>query len=186
MPPAAVPTWQQEREGINGHTLLAICPIQAVLGIWALGCTLSDWQSWATLSKHSQYLNTEMEDCSQFLTCSVVGQINIVDQSFFGGRWKGVWLHMQRDSNLFALLFWSYLCINLQISAHRCVCRGLLPCRYYGRKMLFCMMTHPDFDKTLEKYVPAKDLPYIKEFVNNLHQKVCRKTCLTGEKHKLC
>uniref|UniRef100_A0A8C9EJ36 TOG array regulator of axonemal microtubules 1 n=1 Tax=Pavo cristatus TaxID=9049 RepID=A0A8C9EJ36_PAVCR len=43
--------------------------------------------------------------------------------------------------------------------------------RYYGRKMLFCMMTHPDFDKTLEKYVPAKDLPYIKEFVNNLHQK---------------
>uniref|UniRef100_G1NM34 TOG array regulator of axonemal microtubules 1 n=1 Tax=Meleagris gallopavo TaxID=9103 RepID=G1NM34_MELGA len=43
--------------------------------------------------------------------------------------------------------------------------------RYYGRKMLFCMMTHPDFDRTLEKYVPAKDLPYIKEFVNNLHQK---------------
>uniref|UniRef100_A0A8C2TJF0 TOG array regulator of axonemal microtubules 1 n=1 Tax=Coturnix japonica TaxID=93934 RepID=A0A8C2TJF0_COTJA len=43
--------------------------------------------------------------------------------------------------------------------------------RYYGRKMLFCMMTHPDFDKTLEKYVPAKDLPYIKEFVNNLQQK---------------
>ncbi|XP_065604887.1 TOG array regulator of axonemal microtubules protein 1 [Cyrtonyx montezumae] len=43
--------------------------------------------------------------------------------------------------------------------------------RYYGRKMLFCMMTHPDFDKTLEKYVPAKDLPYIKEFVNNLRQK---------------
>ncbi|NXC43453.1 TGRM1 protein, partial [Penelope pileata] len=30
--------------------------------------------------------------------------------------------------------------------------------RYYGRKMLFCMMTHPDFDKTIEKYVPAKDL----------------------------
>ncbi|NXF63188.1 TGRM1 protein, partial [Ciccaba nigrolineata] len=30
--------------------------------------------------------------------------------------------------------------------------------RYYGRKMLFSMMTHPDFDKTLEKYVPTKDL----------------------------
>ncbi|KAM9190351.1 TOG array regulator of axonemal microtubules protein 1 [Mergus octosetaceus] len=43
--------------------------------------------------------------------------------------------------------------------------------RYYGRKMLFSMMNHPDFDKTLEKYVPAKDLPYIKEFVSNLRQK---------------
>ncbi|XP_010214817.1 PREDICTED: protein FAM179B [Tinamus guttatus] len=43
--------------------------------------------------------------------------------------------------------------------------------RYYGRKMLFSMMTHPDFDKMLEKCVPAKDLPYIKESVNNLRQK---------------
>lgn len=41
--------------------------------------------------------------------------------------------------------------------------------------MLFSMMNHPDFDKTLEKYVPAKDLPYIKEFVSNLRQKVCGK-----------
>ncbi|XP_064367861.1 TOG array regulator of axonemal microtubules protein 1 [Dromaius novaehollandiae] len=43
--------------------------------------------------------------------------------------------------------------------------------RYYGRKMLFSMMTHPDFDKMLEKYVLAKDLPYIKESVSNLRQK---------------
>ncbi|XP_065695620.2 TOG array regulator of axonemal microtubules protein 1 isoform X2 [Patagioenas fasciata] len=43
--------------------------------------------------------------------------------------------------------------------------------RYYGRKMLFIMMTHPDFDKTLEKYVPPKDLPYIKESVSNLREK---------------
>ncbi|XP_068272650.1 TOG array regulator of axonemal microtubules protein 1 isoform X2 [Nyctibius grandis] len=43
--------------------------------------------------------------------------------------------------------------------------------RYYGRKMLFNMMAHPDFDKTLEKYVPTKDLPYIKESVSNLHEK---------------
>ncbi|XP_065492726.1 TOG array regulator of axonemal microtubules protein 1-like isoform X3 [Caloenas nicobarica] len=43
--------------------------------------------------------------------------------------------------------------------------------RYYGRKMLFSMMTHPDFDKTLEKYVPPKDLPYIKESVSNLREK---------------
>uniref|UniRef100_A0A8C3J665 TOG array regulator of axonemal microtubules 1 n=1 Tax=Calidris pygmaea TaxID=425635 RepID=A0A8C3J665_9CHAR len=43
--------------------------------------------------------------------------------------------------------------------------------RYYGRKMLFTMMNHPDFDKTLEKYVPTKDLPYIKESVSNLREK---------------
>ncbi|KFQ71770.1 Protein FAM179B, partial [Phaethon lepturus] len=43
--------------------------------------------------------------------------------------------------------------------------------RYYGRKMLFSMMTHPDFDKMLEKYVPTKDLPYIKESVSNLREK---------------
>ncbi|KAM9201626.1 TOG array regulator of axonemal microtubules protein 1 isoform 3-T3 [Dugong dugon] len=43
--------------------------------------------------------------------------------------------------------------------------------RYYGRKMLFLMMCHPNFDKMLEKYVPSKDLPYIKESVKNLRQK---------------
>uniref|UniRef100_A0A8B9NJW9 TOG array regulator of axonemal microtubules 1 n=1 Tax=Accipiter nisus TaxID=211598 RepID=A0A8B9NJW9_9AVES len=43
--------------------------------------------------------------------------------------------------------------------------------RYYGRKMLFSMMTHPDFDRMLEKYVPTKDLPYIKESVSNLREK---------------
>ncbi|KAM6311302.1 LOW QUALITY PROTEIN: TOG array regulator of axonemal microtubules protein 1 [Aegotheles albertisi] len=43
--------------------------------------------------------------------------------------------------------------------------------RYYGRKMLFSMMTHPDFEKTFEKYVPAKDVPYIKECVSNLQEK---------------
>ncbi|NXQ63286.1 TGRM1 protein, partial [Anthoscopus minutus] len=30
--------------------------------------------------------------------------------------------------------------------------------RYYGRRMLFSMMAHPDLDKALEKFVPAKDL----------------------------
>lgn len=45
--------------------------------------------------------------------------------------------------------------------------------RYYGRKMLFLMMCHPNFDKMLEKYVPSKDLPYIKESVKSLRQKVC-------------
>uniref|UniRef100_A0A8C7EIE6 TOG array regulator of axonemal microtubules protein 1 n=1 Tax=Neovison vison TaxID=452646 RepID=A0A8C7EIE6_NEOVI len=43
--------------------------------------------------------------------------------------------------------------------------------RYYGRKMLFLMMCHPNFDKMLEKYIPSKDLPYIKESVKSLRQK---------------
>ncbi|KAF3831183.1 hypothetical protein GH733_002421 [Mirounga leonina] len=43
--------------------------------------------------------------------------------------------------------------------------------KYYGRKMLFLMMCHPNFDKMLEKYVPSKDLPYIKESVKSLRQK---------------
>ncbi|KFR05859.1 Protein FAM179B, partial [Nipponia nippon] len=43
--------------------------------------------------------------------------------------------------------------------------------RYYGRKMLFSMMTHPDFDKMLEKYVPTKDLSYLKECVSSLREK---------------
>lgn len=37
------------------------------------------------------------------------------------------------------------------------------------------MMTHPDFDKTIEKYVLTKDLPYIRESVINLREKVCGK-----------
>ncbi|KAM6461253.1 TOG array regulator of axonemal microtubules protein 1 isoform 2-T2 [Liasis olivaceus] len=43
--------------------------------------------------------------------------------------------------------------------------------RYYGRKMLFTLMTHADFDKMLEKHVLPKDLPYVKETVSNLRQK---------------
>ncbi|XP_056666750.1 TOG array regulator of axonemal microtubules protein 1 isoform X6 [Monodelphis domestica] len=43
--------------------------------------------------------------------------------------------------------------------------------RYYGRKMLFLMMSNPNFDKMLEKHVPCKDLLYIKESVKNLRQK---------------
>ncbi|XP_032964714.1 TOG array regulator of axonemal microtubules protein 1 isoform X2 [Rhinolophus ferrumequinum] len=43
--------------------------------------------------------------------------------------------------------------------------------RYYGRKMLFLMMCHPNFDKMLEKCVSSKDLPYIKESVKSLRQK---------------
>ncbi|XP_050191663.1 TOG array regulator of axonemal microtubules protein 1 isoform X2 [Myiozetetes cayanensis] len=43
--------------------------------------------------------------------------------------------------------------------------------RYYGRRMLFSMMAHPEFEKALEKHIPAKDLPYIKEAVGSLREK---------------
>ncbi|XP_054256668.1 TOG array regulator of axonemal microtubules protein 1 [Indicator indicator] len=43
--------------------------------------------------------------------------------------------------------------------------------RYYGRRMLFNMMDHPEFEKALEKYVPSKDLPYLKDSVNSLREK---------------
>ncbi|XP_050831476.1 TOG array regulator of axonemal microtubules protein 1 isoform X2 [Serinus canaria] len=43
--------------------------------------------------------------------------------------------------------------------------------RYYGRRMLFSMMAHPDLDKILEKFVPPRDLPYIKETVGSLREK---------------
>ncbi|XP_066177563.1 TOG array regulator of axonemal microtubules protein 1 isoform X1 [Sylvia atricapilla] len=43
--------------------------------------------------------------------------------------------------------------------------------RFYGRKMLFSMMAHPDLEKTVERFVPAKDLPYIKETVASLREK---------------
>lgn len=41
--------------------------------------------------------------------------------------------------------------------------------------MLFLMMCYPNFDKMLEKYVLSKDLPYIKESVKSLRQKVCER-----------
>ncbi|TNN87143.1 Protein FAM179B [Liparis tanakae] len=31
--------------------------------------------------------------------------------------------------------------------------------RYFGRRMLLSLSSHPDFDKILEKYIPTKDLP---------------------------
>ncbi|XP_063804612.1 TOG array regulator of axonemal microtubules protein 1-like [Pseudophryne corroboree] len=43
--------------------------------------------------------------------------------------------------------------------------------RFYGRKMLHYLMSHPDFDKMLEKYVPSKDLPYIKEIIRHIQVK---------------
>ncbi|XP_054827608.1 TOG array regulator of axonemal microtubules protein 1 [Eublepharis macularius] len=43
--------------------------------------------------------------------------------------------------------------------------------RYYGRKMLFTLMTHADFERMLEKYVQPKDLPYVKETVSSLRKK---------------
>uniref|UniRef100_A0A4W6D7I9 TOG domain-containing protein n=1 Tax=Lates calcarifer TaxID=8187 RepID=A0A4W6D7I9_LATCA len=43
--------------------------------------------------------------------------------------------------------------------------------RYYGRRMLLSLSSHPDFDKILEKYISTKDLPTVKDTVFTLKTK---------------
>ncbi|KAG7511268.1 TOG array regulator of axonemal microtubules 1 isoform X2 [Solea senegalensis] len=43
--------------------------------------------------------------------------------------------------------------------------------RYFGRRMLLSLSSHPDFDKILEKYVPNKDLPTVRDTVFTLKTK---------------
>ncbi|KAK7141827.1 hypothetical protein R3I94_011498 [Phoxinus phoxinus] len=43
--------------------------------------------------------------------------------------------------------------------------------RYYGRRMLLLLASHRDFDKMMEKFVPAKDLPAIRDAVFTLKTK---------------
>lgn len=43
--------------------------------------------------------------------------------------------------------------------------------RYFGRRMLLSLSTHPDFDKILEKYVPTKDLVTVKDTIYTLKTK---------------
>ncbi|XP_076441832.1 TOG array regulator of axonemal microtubules protein 1-like isoform X3 [Babylonia areolata] len=43
--------------------------------------------------------------------------------------------------------------------------------RYYGRKILFQLMSHPDFDRMLTKYLPANTLRNIQDVVENLKNK---------------
>ncbi|XP_040917294.1 TOG array regulator of axonemal microtubules protein 1 isoform X1 [Toxotes jaculatrix] len=43
--------------------------------------------------------------------------------------------------------------------------------RYFGRRMLLSLSSHPDFDKILEKYIPTKDLPTVRDTVLTLKTK---------------
>ncbi|KAM4542880.1 TOG array regulator of axonemal microtubules protein 1 [Odontesthes bonariensis] len=43
--------------------------------------------------------------------------------------------------------------------------------RYFGRRMLLSLSSHPDFDKILEKYIPTKDLPAVRDTVFTLKTK---------------
>ncbi|XP_035466773.1 TOG array regulator of axonemal microtubules protein 1-like [Scophthalmus maximus] len=43
--------------------------------------------------------------------------------------------------------------------------------RFFGRRMLLSLSSHPDFDKILEKYIPTKDLPTIRDTVFTLKTK---------------
>lgn len=49
---------------------------------------------------------------------------------------------------------------------------GDVSVRYFGRRMLLLLSYHRDFDKMLEKFVPAKDLPTIRDAVFTLKTKV--------------
>lgn len=44
--------------------------------------------------------------------------------------------------------------------------------RYYGRKILWLLMSHPDFDRSLTKYLPANTLRNMQEIVESLKSKV--------------
>lgn len=44
--------------------------------------------------------------------------------------------------------------------------------RFYGRRMLLSLSSHPDFDKILEKYIPTKDLLTVRDTVFTLKTKV--------------
>ncbi|XP_070776477.1 TOG array regulator of axonemal microtubules protein 1 [Enoplosus armatus] len=43
--------------------------------------------------------------------------------------------------------------------------------RYFGRRMLLSLSSHHDFDKILEKYIPTKDLPTVRDTVFTLKTK---------------
>nr|XP_019964582.1 PREDICTED: crescerin-1-like [Paralichthys olivaceus] len=43
--------------------------------------------------------------------------------------------------------------------------------RHFGRQMLLSLSSHPDFDKLLEKYIPTKDLPTVRDTVCTLKTK---------------
>lgn len=49
---------------------------------------------------------------------------------------------------------------------------AVLLLRYQGRRMLLFLSLHRDFDKMLEKYIPAKDLAPIRDTVFILKTKV--------------
>ena len=48
---------------------------------------------------------------------------------------------------------------------------NLLCCRYYGRKILYILLDHPEFDKLLSKFATT-NLQKLREIVENLKTKV--------------
>ena len=55
--------------------------------------------------------------------------------------------------------------------------------RYNGRRILNCLMAHPDFDKMLDKHLPANTLRSMRDIVDNLQKKV---SYVTKVKKKIC
>ncbi|XP_063820701.1 TOG array regulator of axonemal microtubules protein 1-like [Pseudophryne corroboree] len=50
----------------------------------------------------------------------------------------------------------------------RCVQDSSQDTRFYGRKMLHYLRSHPDFEKALHTYVPSRELQYIKDILKRL------------------
>lgn len=48
----------------------------------------------------------------------------------------------------------------------------IIALRYFGRRMLLLLSSHPDFDKVVAKYIPDKDLATIKDTLLTLKTKV--------------
>ncbi|KPP69386.1 hypothetical protein Z043_111866, partial [Scleropages formosus] len=44
--------------------------------------------------------------------------------------------------------------------------------RHYGRRILLFLASHPEFFKMLEKYIPDREIPYVKDTVLNLKAKM--------------
>lgn len=65
-------------------------------------------------------------------------------------------------------MFFDHMCSNTALSS---LYTGS-PCRYFGRRMLLFMSSHPDFEKILEKYIPTKDLQTVRDTLFTLKTKV--------------
>ncbi|XP_035291861.1 TOG array regulator of axonemal microtubules protein 1-like isoform X2 [Anguilla anguilla] len=61
---------------------------------------------------------------------------------------------------------------------------SLFSFRHFGRQVLVFMAPHPDFDKMLRKYIPAKDIPEIRDIVKRAQEFAKTRTNSPTSDHK--